>query len=303
MPPMPPATAVLAAILLATALPAAAQAQGLVEQWRVEGFVFPEAAEVLPDGTVAISDRGAGGPAADGRVALIAADGAPIAMDWVTGLVNPFGMAVSEGRLHVVDGAVGLQVIDIASGALLAPIPLPGARLPNDMAAGPGGTLYVTDTMAGGVMQVRDGVASWLAPPGSTPAANGIAWSGDRIVVGTMGEGLDLSDFSVQAPGGLLSVDPATGSVSQIEATRGSASVDGVADLDGMLVWNDNPTGRVLALGETGVIEIGTTEPESGALSGSGTLLVIPQMRAGYVAAWRLDGTGAAGGRRSASQP
>ncbi|MFV0359258.1 hypothetical protein [Tropicimonas sp.] len=279
----------VAAFFFSAFLHSAAQAEGLAELWRVDGFVFPEATEVLPDGTIAISDRGAGGTGADGRIALIAANGTPIALDWVTGLVNPFGMTVSGGRLYVVDGAVGLQVIDIATGRLLDPILLPEARLPNDIAAGPGGTLYVTDTIAGGVMQVRNGVAAWLSPPGTTPAANGIVWSADRIVVGTMGDNLNPADFSVTAPGGLLSVDPATGNISQIKATKRSASVDGVVQLDGMLVWNDNPTGRVLALGEAGVIEIGRTEPESGALSGSGTLLVIPQLRAGYVAAYRLD--------------
>jgi hypothetical protein len=55
-----------------------------------------------------------------------------------------------------------------------------------------------------------------------------------------------------------------------------------------MLVWNDNPTGRLLALGEDGVFDLGATEPESGALSGSGRLVVIPQLRAGYVAAYRV---------------
>lgn len=211
-------------------------------------------------------------------------------MDWVNGLVNPFGMTTSDGLLYVVDGAVGLQVIDIASGALRDPIPLPDAQLPNDMTAGPDGTLYVTDTASAGVIRVRDGAADWLAPPGTTPAANGIIWSGERVIVGTMGEGLDLSDFSVDAPGGLLSVDPATGEVSVIDATRRSASVDGVADLDGLIVYNDNPTGRVLALKDGELTEIGSTAPESGALSGAGDLLVIPQIRSGFVAAYRVEG-------------
>lgn len=278
-----------AAAIIAMA-PAAAQSQSLTELWRVEGFTFPEAAQVLPDGRVAISDRGAGGSASDGRVALIGTDGAPIDMGWVSGLVNPFGMAASDGLLYVVDGAVGLQVIDIASGTLLDQIPLPDTQLPNDMTAGPDGTLYVTDTAAGGVIRVRDGAADWLAPPGTTPAANGIIWSGQRVIVGTMGEGLDLSDFSVDAPGGLLSVDPATGEVSVIDATRRSASVDGVADLDGTIIYNDNPTGRVLALKDGELTEIGSTAPESGALSGAGELLVIPQIRSGYVAAYRVEG-------------
>ncbi|MGD9618013.1 MAG: hypothetical protein AB7H90_20425 [Alphaproteobacteria bacterium] len=260
----------------------------LVEQWRVDGFVFPEAALVLPGGNVVVSDRGEDGPAADGRIALIQADGSVISMNWVTGLVNPFGMAAANGRLYVVDGAVGLQVVDIASGRLLEPIPLPDARSPNDITAGPGGSLYVTDTAAGEVIQVRHGVASWLARPGSVPAVNDIVWSGDQIVVGTIGEGLDLSDFSVQSPGGLFAVDPASGAVREIAATHRSASVDGVASLDGMIVYDDNPTGRILALGEDGVLEIGTTAPEAGALSGSGNLLSYHRFDRGM---WRLIGS------------
>lgn len=272
-----------------SAVPLMAQTMSLIQQWRVDGFVFPEAALVLPDGNVVVSDRGKDGPAADGRIARIQANGSVISMDWVTGLVNPFGMAAANGLLYVVDAARGPQVVDIASGRLLERIHLPDARLPNDITAGPGDILHVTDTAAGGVIQVRDRVASWLARPGSVPAANGIVRSSDQIVVGTMGEGLDMSDCRVKSPGGLVTVDPANGAVREIAATHRSASVDGVASLDGMLVYDDNPTGRILALGEGGVTEIGTTGSEAGALAGSGNLLVVPQIRSGYAAAYRID--------------
>lgn len=290
-PPKRLKAAVITALFVALWLPMAgvAQSDGLVERWRVEGFVFPESARVLSDGRVVVSDRGAGGNEADGRIALIGADGAVVSQDWVTGLVNPLGMAEANGRLYVVDGAVGVQVIDIASARLLDPIPLPGVRLANDIAAGPDGTLYVTDTASEGVVQIRDGVSGWLAPPGSIPAPNGIVWSGNRVVVGSMGEGLNLSDFSVASPGGLFSLDPATGEVAAIAASQGSARVDGVADFDGMLVYNDNPTGRVLSLGESGLTEIGVTAPRAGALGGAGDLLVVPQIGAGYVAAFGFE--------------
>jgi sugar lactone lactonase YvrE len=69
---------------------------------------------------------------------------------------------------------------DLATGAWVRSIAVPAAVQLNDVAVGPGGELYVTDTRAGGVFRIgaAGGVDTVVAPP-AIPGVNGIALAAD----------------------------------------------------------------------------------------------------------------------------
>jgi hypothetical protein len=130
----------------------------------VAGFATPETA--LWDarrGHWIVSNVNGGGAAKDGNgfLSLLAANGGVTNRRWVAGgaagavLNAPKGMLIRRDTLWVADIDV-VRAFDAATGRALRGIAVPGAVFLNDLAAGPDGAIYVTDTgitfdAAGGV--------------------------------------------------------------------------------------------------------------------------------------------------------
>lgn len=288
---MPRVSLTLAAAALPVLAAGLAQAQTLTEVWRTPGFAAPESAWFdAGSNQIIVSNIGGFGPdtGMDGKLSLMGTDGAVINADWITGLMDPKGMASSGGVLYVAD-APGLVVIDIASGTVTETVPVEGAMLLNDVTIGPDGAVYVTDMLAGGIVKYADGAVSWLIAPGGISLPNGILWDNDALVVGSFGEGMQ-ADMSVTTAGGLMTVDPATGAVTPIEATAESGSVDGIARLGDLLIYDDNPTGHLIAVGADGALaHIGMGEAGAADLGIAGDLVVVPYMYAGTIAAYKVE--------------
>jgi len=285
----------LSLILSAAALPVLAaglaQAQTLTEVWRTTGFAAPESAWFdAGSGQIIVSNIGGFGPdtGMDGKLSLVDTAGAVTNADWVTGLMDPKGMASADGVLYVAD-APGLLVIDIASGTVTETVAVEGAMLLNDVTIGPDGAVYVTDMIAGGIVKYIDGAVSWLVAPGGVALPNGILWDNDALIVGSFGDGMQ-ADMSVTTAGGLLSVDPATGAVTPIEATSQSGSVDGIARVGDLLIYDDNPTGKLMAVGADGALaEVGMGEAGAADLGAAGELLLVPYMYSGTLVGYRVE--------------
>jgi hypothetical protein len=265
-------------------------AQQLTEMWRTGGFVMPESVWSEPaTGQLVVSNIGVFGPdgGTDGSLSLMSADGTVEAADWVTGLVDPKGMASHEGLLYVAD-APGLQVVDIASGVLVRTVPLPGAMFPNDVAIGDDGAVYVTDMMGNGILRVVGDAVDWLVPQGGIALPNGILWADGRLVVGSFGDEMK-PDFTVNAPGGLYRVDPASGDVTPVSAAQGVASVDGMVTVGDMIVYDDNPSGTFFALQGEENITLGVTAPGAADLGVDGDMIFVPFLSSGEVVAYRVE--------------
>ena len=267
----------------------AASAETLTELWTLDGFRMPESAyyDVGSDNIV-VSNIGAFGPdgGMDGALSLVSPDGELIELSWVSGMMDPKGMAAHDGKLYVAD-AVGLQVVDIASGTLESTLPLPGAMFPNDVSVGPDGAVYVSEFMGGGIFRVKDGVASLWKELGSLPLPNGILVHGDQMIVGSFGDEL-APDFSVKNPGGLLTVDLATGAATPLDGAQGVASVDGVVAVGDMIIYDDNPTGRIFLWKDGSSEVIAETAPGVGDLGIMDTTILVPNLNTGQVTAYQL---------------
>lgn len=132
---------------LAVAAPARTTIQGV-------GFQTPES--VLHDASadVYLVSNINGNPTGtdnNGFISRVAPSGRVLSLKWIAGgragvtLNAPKGMAVAGGTLYVTDITV-VRMFDRATGRPTGAIPIPGATFLNDLAAGPDGSVYVTDS-------------------------------------------------------------------------------------------------------------------------------------------------------------
>ena len=135
-------------------------------KWTVtEGINAPESVYVdADDGFIFVSDIGGAPDQRDGNgyISKLSMDGKVIAAQWVTGFNAPKGLRSYKGTLWTAD-LDEVVSIDIASGKVASRIKIDGAKFLNDVACGPDGTVYVSDTVASRIYAVKNGKASVFA--------------------------------------------------------------------------------------------------------------------------------------------
>ncbi|MEJ8840854.1 ATP/GTP-binding protein [Lacibacter sp. H375] len=165
-------------LVIAAALFTVASAQKqLVKLWSTDTLLkVPES--VLFDGKnnvlyVANIDGQPWANDGKGSIGKVGLDGKIIAVDWVSGLQAPKGMGLHKNKLYVAD-LTELVVIDVKSGTIIERIAIEGAGGLNDVSADENGTVYVTDSRARRVYEVKDGKASMLIDSSKLKGPNGI---------------------------------------------------------------------------------------------------------------------------------
>jgi len=141
---------------------ASAQHQ-LIKKWESEptlkvpeSVLYDAANKVLYVSNIDGAPDGKDGKGSIGKVGL---DGKVIAAEWVTGLNAPKGMALVKNTLWVAD-VDELVAIDIKSGKITQHVKIDGAKFLNDVAAGPGGDVYVSDSQTKQVHKLEKGKTS-----------------------------------------------------------------------------------------------------------------------------------------------
>jgi hypothetical protein len=144
-------------------------------------------------------------------------------------------------------GRTALFAWDVVRGSLHARVEAPrdgASRLLGDIALGPDGTVYATESLGGALYRLAPGADSLerIAPPGTfgSPQTPVVLDGGARLLV---------ADY----PRGIVRFDTATGTVAPIEKPRALAltGVDGLYRVEGGLVAVQNGTApaRVLRIG------------------------------------------------------
>jgi sugar lactone lactonase YvrE len=213
-------------------------------------------------------------------ISKITADGKIAAMDWVAGLFNPTGLAVSKGKLYAVE-RTGIVEIDIGSARIVRRITAPGALFLNDLTVAGNGDVYVSDSGKNCIFRFADGRGEeWLTGPEIT-APNGVLALDGRLIVGTNGDGC------------LKAVDLATRSVSVV-ANLGQGIIDGIAlDRNGNFLVSHNegrlfritPDGRVTTILDTTALRMNIADF---CYASGRNMVVIPTYLGGYVTAFRV---------------
>jgi sugar lactone lactonase YvrE len=234
-------------------------------------------------GSVYVSNYDGFNPSAgDGRQFLsrLAVDGAVRQREWVTGLNNPTGMAMVDGRLYVVERP-GLAEIDPDTAEIIARHLVPQAGFLNDVAADDSGALYVSDSRRHVIFRFLDGrVEEWLSG-GAIGSPNGLHVSNGELLVGN------------NADGQLKAVDLQSKSVRTV-ARLGDGIIDGIrTDSDGDILvshWQGRlyrvtRSGEVIKLLDTSVRDWPIADFEYLADHG---LIIVPTFIDNRVLAYRM---------------
>ena len=174
--------------LVATALCARAQTPVLL--WETPGFIGPESV-VFDAGRneFFVSNMGTHGKDAvvgDGFISRVSAEGKIIELKWVTGLEDPKGLALANGRLYVGDEP-DMAEIDISAGKIVARYaPADGIGNFNDCTADAAGNVYVCSGRLGTVFRLHDGKfeAWYKLDKAKTGGLNGLKAEKDRLLLG-----------------------------------------------------------------------------------------------------------------------
>jgi sugar lactone lactonase YvrE len=142
-----------------------------------ESVIYDEANDVLYVSNInGVPDAKDG----NGFISIVSLAGKITNLNWVTGLDAPKGLGIYTGKLYVAD-IDRVHEIEIASGKVLNSFNADGAKFLNDIAVSSNGKVYVSDTGAGEVLVLENGVFSKLLTGLDGP--NGLFVEGDALLV------------------------------------------------------------------------------------------------------------------------
>lgn len=254
----------------------------------VRGFEHPESAHYDRDLNVWFVSNINGDPSKkdnNGYISRLKADGTPDSMKFITAgkkgvtLNAPKGIAIVGDTLWVAD-IDAVRAFNKRTGAPIATVNAPQAKFLNDVAAGPDGTIYVTDTGVipdpktglkhvgpDRVYQVKGRKASVALESPELAGPNGIAWVKDD------------SEFVIVPFMGKTIVGWRPGSKTLRPLGSGPGQMDGVEPLDdGRLLvtsWADSSL-FVLDNGRNTTVAKGLASPADLGLNGK--IVAVPQL-------------------------
>jgi sugar lactone lactonase YvrE len=173
----------------------------------------------------------------NGFIAVLSPDGTVSTLKWIEGgkekvkLDAPKGMGIVNGVLYVAD-ITSVRMFDLKTGAPKGDVAIPGSTFLNDIAVGPDGKVYVSDT------GVKTG------PKGFEPTGTDAVWVIDKGHAKALAKGKELG-----GPNGLLVTDKGV-----VVVTFGSGEVYSLDDKGKKQNVSKPPTGLldgVVALGDS----------------------------------------------------
>lgn len=223
-------TASLAASLLASLIATSAEAKQL---WELTGLKSPESVVVDEAAGVAyVSNVDGEINTKDGKgsISQVGLDGSMTKADWVTGLDAPKGLALSNGKLYAAD-VDQLVEIDVKGAKVVQKYPAKDAKFLNDVAAGPDGHVYVTDTVTNAIWRLADGKFEIFVQDDKLLNPNGVTVKGDSLIIAAWGK-IDGEGFATSVPGHLLQVSLADKSIKSLGDGAPVGNLDGLEILD-----------------------------------------------------------------------
>jgi DNA-binding beta-propeller fold protein YncE len=282
-------TLIASTVFVTFAAMSAAQAG---EVWRAGGFEQPESALVDTANNRIVVSNIVGNPGdvdGNGYLSLLSMDGKVIARHWVDGMDAPKGMAISGGKLYAAD-ITKVRVVDLASGKLVSTIEVPGAVFLNDMTQDSAGNVYVSDMLADSIYRIDGDRPELFVKDALLASPNGVFADGGRLIVASWGKGINKTDFSTAEPGGLLSIDLATKTITPLPGAQKFADLDGVIAIGDTIYATAYMTGTLYSYHDGGTPQVvATFKPGSADIGTDGKRILVPLMGEGEIAALSLD--------------
>lgn len=181
----------LLALVLANAAPQAVAATP-EPLWETDGFSTPESVVFDRQRNVFyvsnIGTRGEDAIPGDGFVSRLDADGTLLDQEWITGLHNPKGLVLANGRLYAGDDDA-LVEIDLDAARIVARHAPPdgGPAQFNDTTADAEGNVYAFSRRLDTVFRLHQGrLEPWLPlDVATTGRPNGLRVDGERLLMGS----------------------------------------------------------------------------------------------------------------------
>ncbi|MBZ9672201.1 SMP-30/gluconolactonase/LRE family protein [Mesorhizobium sp. ES1-3] len=280
---------ITSAFIAAIGIAAPAQAG---ELWRATGLEQPESAlfDAANDRIIVSNIVGNPGDAdGNGYLSVLSLDGKIVTQHWTDGMDAPKGMAISGGKLYVAD-ITKVRVVDLASGKLVTSIVVPNAVFLNDMTSDRSGKVYVTDMLADTIYRIDGERPDLFVKDPLLASPNGVFADGGRLIVASWGKGIK-ADFSTAEPGGLLSVDLASKTVTPLAGAQRFADLDGIVAIGDTIYATAYMTGTLYRDRTGGTPEaVAHFKPGSADIGTDGkSILYVPLMNEGEVAALKID--------------
>ena len=284
----------LAAVLLAfTAVTAEAGPREATKLWETAGFKNPESALFDPEaGVVYVSNVNGEATVKDGNgfISKISPDGKVVAMEWVSGLDGPKGLARVGGKLYVSD-IDKLAEIDIASGQVVKRYDAKDAKFLNDVAADAAGNVYVSDMLTNTIWRLSDGTFEVFLKDDKLEGPNGLLVEGDTLLVGAWGVMTD--GMATKVPGHLKMVSLKDKSITPHGDGTPIGNLDGLEPFgDGAYLVSDWIAGKVIRIGRKGkarvLADLGQGTADLGYDPKTATAF-IPQMKTGVVYGFKVE--------------
>jgi hypothetical protein len=232
----------------------------------------------------------------NGYISRLSPEGKVVNAKWVTGLNAPKGLRSVGNTLWVtdIDEVVGM---DVASGKITSRVKVEGSQFLNDLATGPDGTIYVSDSMLSRIYAVKDGKSSvFVEGADVVEQPNGLLVDGSRLILGTIGPGGRRGGGGGggrgPAPSGhLFAFDLKTKQRSQL-TNENVGGIDGIEpDGSGGLLVTDVIGQRLLHLAKSGQVRVLAKFTAGGAdfgYIGAKRIAVVPFLFENRVAAYDL---------------
>ena len=186
-----PVILLLCVVAVVAALPGISGGAAMPPAITVSGFQTPESVLYDPTADVYLVSNINGNPTGtddNGFISRVTPAGQVQTLKWIDGasasvtLNAPKGMAIAGDTLYVADITV-VRMFDRTTGQPKGSVNVPGATFLNDVAAGPDGTVYVTDSGLNpdfspngtdAVYRIKDGALSTVAKNRNLKNPNGI---------------------------------------------------------------------------------------------------------------------------------
>lgn len=207
----------------------------------------------------------------DGSIATVSTDGKLLNVQFVTGLNDPKGIAITKDKLYVSD-VTELVEADIKTGKVLNKYTVEGIEFLNDVAIAPDGAIYVSDTRASKIYKLdsKGKFGLWLADP-KLDSPNGLLVQGD-------GNTMYVASWGGAPEGGRVSkLDINTKKIETVTEIIGN--LDGIRPYDkNNLIISDWRSGKVHLMNYDGttqeVVQVGQSVGDIAYIKGKNLLLL-----------------------------
>lgn len=264
-----------------------------IKIWETPGFKNPESALFDPDAGILYVSNVNGEPTGkdgNGFISKVTPDGKVTAMEWVTGLNAPKGLAKVGGKLYVSD-IDKLAEIDIASGQIVKRYEAKDAKFLNDVAADQTGNVYVSDMATNTIWRLSGGTFEVFLQDPALESPNGLLVEGDTLMVGAWGVMTD--GFATKVPGHLKMVSLKDKTITSFGDGSPIGNLDALEPFgDGAYLVTDWIAGKVIRIGRKGkarvLADLGQGTADLGYDPKTSTAF-IPQMKTGVLYGFKVE--------------